>query len=49
MNTKKIFFAFLGLAFAALFAVSTDVITPDDVNGDTAIERSRIRLEKPNA
>jgi len=43
MNTKKLFFGFLALAFLAMTAVSTTIISDDMVDNTTSIDKKGIK------
>lgn len=46
MNTKKVFFGLMAVAFLAMTAVSTDVIIDQEtVDGKTEVKRSSIKME----
>ena len=42
MNTRKVFFGLLGVAFLAMAAVSTDVFSDDNLEGKTEVDRKKI-------
>ncbi len=41
MNTRKLFFGFLAVAFLAMTAVSTDILTSEDLDDTVQIERGK--------
>ncbi|AWX46028.1 hypothetical protein HME9304_03060 [Flagellimonas maritima] len=43
MNTKKVFYGLLAVAFLAMTAVSTTTIDTDSLEDAPSIEKSRIR------
>lgn len=44
MNTRKVFFGLLGVAFLAMTAVSTTVISDDTLdNGTTQIDKRNVK------
>ncbi|WP_350291792.1 hypothetical protein [uncultured Croceitalea sp.] len=43
MNTRKLFFGFLAVAFLAMTAVSTTVISEDDLTDTTNIKKSVLK------
>ena len=43
MNTRKLFFGFLAVAFLAMTAVSTTVITDDVLEDTVSIEKKEIK------
>lgn len=45
MNTKKVFFGFLALAFLAMTAVSTTVISDDVLTNTVDVDRKIIKKE----
>ncbi|GMN08809.1 hypothetical protein MTsPCn9_07350 [Croceitalea sp. MTPC9] len=45
MNTRKLFFGFLAVAFLAMTAVSTTIIVEDDLDDSTNIKRGTVIRE----
>ncbi|MEM7485156.1 MAG: hypothetical protein AAF348_08095 [Bacteroidota bacterium] len=43
MNTKKVFFGFLAIAFLAMAAISTDVM---DINPDQSVNVDKLKIGK---
>ncbi len=42
MNTRKLFFGFLAVAFLAMTAVSTTVISEDSLDDTTSVKRKNV-------
>ncbi|WP_168796410.1 hypothetical protein [Flagellimonas onchidii] len=42
MNTKRLFFGVLAVAFLAMTAVSTTLVNTDDVQTDTQIKKRKL-------
>ncbi|WP_435625593.1 hypothetical protein [Flagellimonas sp.] len=45
MNTKRLFFGVLAVAFLTLTAVSTTVIGEDTLETTTSIQKGKIKME----
>ncbi len=43
MNTRKVFFGLFGIAFLAMVAVSTNVISDDTASDTPSIEKKKIK------
>jgi|GEM_PF-1332714 len=43
MNTKKLFFGLFAVAFLAMVAVSTDVLTDEDFDNTVQIDKDKFK------
>ena len=46
MNTRKLFFGFLAVAFLAMTAVSTTIISEDTLQDTTSVKKKNLRPDR---